>query len=106
MTNTVKATYALQRISGFHRIRHYGLLANSGRRDNLKRARLLLMDQTDDDEAIENSAIDSIASASDEISEPLHATYLCPDCGSPMVIIESFERGQQPRAPPQRIIAL
>ena len=91
--------------SGFHRIRHYGLLANSGRRDNLKRARELLMDQTDDDEAIENSAIDSIASASDEISEPLHATYLCPDCGSPMVIIECFGREQLPRAPPLTIIA-
>jgi hypothetical protein len=80
-------------------------LANSGRRDNLKRAQELLMDQTDDDEAIENSAIDSIASASDEISEPLHATYLCPDCGSPMVIIECFGREQLPRAPPLEIIA-
>jgi hypothetical protein len=91
--------------SGFHRIRHYGLLANSGRRDNLKRARRLLMVQTDDDDVIEISAIDSVASASDEISEPLHATYLCPDCGSPMVIIECFGREQLPRAPPLPIIA-
>jgi len=28
--------------SGFHRIRHYGLIANSGRRENLARARKLL----------------------------------------------------------------
>jgi len=91
--------------SGFHRIRHYGLLANSGRRENLKRARELLLEKTDDD-AIENSVIDSAASETNEIPEPLPATYICPDCGSPMVIIECFERGQLPRAPPARIIAL
>ena len=38
------------------------LLANSGRRDNLKRARELLLEQPGDDEADENSAIDSAAS--------------------------------------------
>jgi len=90
---------------GFHRIRHYGLLANSGRRDNLKRARELLDEQTNDGDAIENSVIDSPASETNEIPEPSPATYLCPDCGSPMVIIECFERGQLPRAPPVRIIA-
>jgi len=92
--------------SRFHRIRHYGLLANSGRRDNLKQARKLLMDKTGDDDAIENSVIDSAASEANEIPEPPQPTYICPDCGSPMVIIECFERGQLPRAPPVRIIAL
>jgi hypothetical protein len=92
--------------SGFHRIRHYGLLANAGRRDNLKRVRELLLVQIGDDEANENSAIDSVASKTNEIPEPLPATYICPDCGSPMVIIECFERGQLPRAPPARLIAL
>jgi hypothetical protein len=91
--------------SRFHRIRHYGLLSNSGRRDNLKRARELLLEQSDDDVAIENSAIDSEASKSNETPEPISATYVCPDCGSPMVIIERFERGQQTRAPPLRIVA-
>jgi len=90
---------------GFHRIRHYGLLANARRRDNLKRARELLLEKTDDGDAIESSVIDSPASETNEIPEPSPATYLCPDCGSPMVIIECFERGQQPRAPPLRIIA-
>jgi len=89
--------------SGFHRIRHYGLLANSGRRENLKQARKLLMDQTDDDDTYENSAIDS--AQSNETPEPPQATYICPDCGSPMIIIECFERGQLPRAPPVRVIA-
>jgi len=91
---------------GFHRIRHYGLLANSGRRDNLKRARELLLEKTDDGDATENSAVDSPSSETNEIPEPLQPTFICPDCGSPMVIIERFERGQQPRAPPSRLIAL
>ncbi len=92
--------------SGFHRIRHYGLLANSGRRDNLKRARELLIDKTDDEEVNENGAIDSAESKLTDIPEPPQTTYICPDCGSPMLIIECFERGQLPRAPPARIIAL
>ena len=91
--------------SKFHRIRHYGLLANSGRRDNLKRARELLLEKTDDDDAIENSVIDKPASETNQIPDPLPSTYICPDCGNPMVIIECFERGQLPRAPPLRIIA-
>jgi hypothetical protein len=33
------------------------------------------------------------------------ATYVCPDCGAAMIIIETFERGQLPRAPPRRIAA-
>ena len=90
---------------GFHRIRHYGLLANARRRDNLKRARELLLEKTDDGDAIENSVIDSPASETNEIPEPLQPTYICPDCGSPMVIIDCFERDQQPRAPPVRVIA-
>ena len=90
---------------GFHRIRHYGLLANSGRRDNLKRARERLIDKTDDEEVNEDDAIKITKSRQDEASEQVQATYLCPDCGSPMVIIECFGREQLPRAPPARIIA-
>ena len=90
---------------GFHRIRHYGLLANSGRRGNLKRARELLIDKTDDEEVNENGAIDSVESKSTDIPESPQTTYICPDCGSPMVVIECFERGQLPRAPPVRVIA-
>jgi hypothetical protein len=89
--------------SGFHRIRHYGLLANSGRCNNLKRARELLIDKTDDDDANDKRAIESVKS--NEIPGPIAATYTCPDCGSPMVIIECFERGQLPRGPPPRTIA-
>jgi len=89
---------------GFHRIRHYGLLANSGRQDNLKRARELLMAQTVDDDA-ESSPVEDAGSRPDDVSELVQATYICPDCGSPMVIIECFGREQLPRAPPVRTIA-
>ncbi len=30
-------------------------------------------------------------------------TYVCPDCGAPMLVIETFLGGQLPRAPPRRI---
>ena len=36
-----------------------------------------------------------IADGSDE-----SVTYVCPDCGVPMIIIDTFMRGQLPRAPP------
>ncbi len=110
-TMTLKADEFIRRFlihvlpRGFHRIRHYGLLANSGRRDNLKRARELLAEKTDEEVANENGIGKSAASESKEIPEPSSATYICPDCGSPMVIIECFERGQLPRAPPMRLSA-
>jgi len=76
--------------SGFHRIRHYGLLANTTRKENLARARELLMVK----KTIETADAD-IAVGSDE-----SVTYVCPDCGAPMIIIDTFMRGQLPRAPP------
>jgi len=72
--------------TGFHRIRHYGLLASAGRRDNLARARELLA-----------------APPPAEPSAPVEAPDLrppCPCCGGRMVVIETFERCSQPRAPP------
>ncbi len=78
--------------SGFHRIRHYGLFANGGRADNLARARRLL-------------AMPAPATGPEEIhaveaSEPPSLNLPCPCCGGRMIIIETFERGAQPRAPP------
>lgn len=74
---------------GFHRIRHYGLIANAGRSDNLARARELLhvapAPPKDDD-------------ASDE---PVQPTFVCPDCGAAMIVIASLARKQMIRAPPQ-----
>ncbi|MGB5451621.1 MAG: transposase, partial [Sedimenticolaceae bacterium] len=77
---------------GFHRIRHYGLIANAGRRDNLARARELLNVPPE---------VDDAANAGDNPAESVQPTYVCPDCGAPMIIIETFVRGQPIRAPPR-----
>jgi hypothetical protein len=77
--------------SGFHRIRHFGLLANAGRRENLAKVRKLLqvaptpMPET----------VDAVVCAA-----PVQPTFVCPACGAAMVIIEIFLRGQPIRAPP------
>jgi hypothetical protein len=70
----------------FHRIRHYGLLASAGRKANVARARALL-------------AVPQV----DEPAEPVELTEprpTCPCCGGRMIIIETFQRWMQPRAPP------
>jgi hypothetical protein len=76
--------------AGFHRIRHYGLLANPVRAKQLPRLRELLANDTADS----NSPIKGTTD-----DEPPTSTYTCPACGAPMIIIETFER-QNPRAPP------
>jgi hypothetical protein len=81
---------------GFHRIRHYGLFANGGRAENIARARELLRVPTTRREPNDVNA-----------DEPPMLSYPCPSCGGPMIIIETFERGQNPRghaprAPPPR----
>jgi len=83
---------------GFHRIRHYGLLMNGAgtRAEKLARARELIaavsqlapppqppQERTCDDTTL-----------SEELDHP------CPHCGSPMVIIETFEPGHRPRHRP------
>jgi predicted RNA-binding Zn-ribbon protein involved in translation (DUF1610 family) len=84
--------------SGFHRIRHYGLIANTTRKDNLARARELLIDEkTIESTDAETNAIDAVDGGDESV------TYVCPDCGAPMRIIETFERGQLPRAPPVQV---
>jgi hypothetical protein len=81
--------------SGFHRIRHYGLTANTNRQDNLARARKLLRV----DEA-ECPAQEETTDKHQSEEPKREATYICPHCGAPMIIVETFVRGQQPRAPP------
>jgi hypothetical protein len=81
---------------GFHRIRHYGLLANATRVQNLARARELL--------AAPLSPLIAAPERSDEhpAQQVLPTANLrpCPCCGAPLVIIETFPRGHAPRAPP------
>lgn len=76
--------------SGFHRIRHYGLLANSGRKDNLEKARELLQVTTTINEPSGKITTD----------EPVKPTFTCPDCGAAMVIVSVFTRETLIRAPP------
>jgi hypothetical protein len=72
---------------GFHRIRHYGLLAGASRRASIARARELL----------------SVAPSPDPAKPQEQAHHLpsCPCCGGRMVIIANFERWRQPRPPPR-----
>jgi len=81
--------------SGFHRIRHYGLIANTTRTANLEQARELLMGEKN---RVPTDAETNRIDAADGGDESV--TYVCPDCGAPMRIIDTFLRGQQPRAPP------
>jgi hypothetical protein len=71
---------------GFHRIRHYGLLASSARKDGLELARKLL--------GVAAPIIEP------EPDEPPDNRPPCPYCGGHMTIIETFARWCQPRAPP------
>jgi hypothetical protein len=81
--------------SGFHRIRHYGLLANGGRVENIARARELLCIPTTQSEPVDADT--------DEAS--MHSLP-CPCCGGRMIIIETFERGSTPRTRPTSAIRI
>lgn len=77
---------------GFHRIRHYGLLASATRKVNIARVRDLLGQRAPEREAQDPTEL-----------APLTLREPCPCCGGPMRIIEIFRRGQKPmsRAPPR-----
>jgi hypothetical protein len=75
---------------GFHRIRHFGLLANSGRRENLAKVRELLQ--------VVPTPLPETADA--ETTTLAHPMFACPECGAAMIIIEVFGRGPLIRAPP------
>jgi hypothetical protein len=84
---------------GFHRIRHYGLLANGQRAANIAQARALLgvpkSAAAPGDVQGDVQAGDAMADA----AEPEKLARPCPCCGGRMVIIETFE-GIAPRRPP------
>ena len=74
---------------GFHRIRHYGLIANAARREHLAQTRELLHVVPD---AAQPQPPDGVG-----VVQP---AFVCPHCGAAMIVIESFARGQPIRAPP------
>jgi hypothetical protein len=73
---------------GFHRIRHYGLLANGNRAAMIARARELLAmaprEKEPDDEQTAKSAMPDVLPCP------------CPRCGGRMIVIEIFARGCMP----------
>lgn len=75
--------------TGFHRIRHYGLLANSHRRDNLALARELL-----------HAAPTPPGESEDDAPVAPAPTFVCAHCGHAMVVLQIFLRGHSIRAPP------
>jgi Zn finger protein HypA/HybF involved in hydrogenase expression len=83
---------------GFHRIRHYGLLANGSRAANIARARVLLAvpPRPPEPEPCE-------AATPDEARALQHP---CPSCGGRMIIIETFARGCEPKHRPTPVIRI
>ena len=74
---------------GFHRIRHYGLLANGSRKTSLALARELL-----------GAPKPALATGDDEDAGIKAPTFVCQHCGRAMLIVQTFTRGQAIRAPP------
>jgi hypothetical protein len=81
---------------GFHRIRYYGFLTCQTRANNIARIRVLLAVPLIPIDAIK--AANAKASTSAQPEEPKAPEHPCPCCGSRMLIIETFLRGQQPNA--------
>ncbi len=76
--------------NGFHRVRHYGLLANACRADNLATVRKLL-----------HADVSPVSCNEHESDEGAPApTFICRSCTKPMIIIEVLPRRHPPRAPP------
>jgi Putative transposase/Transposase zinc-binding domain len=81
--------------NGFHRIRHYGLLASATCKANITRAKQLIAAPLPSiGPATEHDNADLAPDAADDHRPP------CPCCGGRMIIVESFGRGGSPRAPP------
>ena len=79
--------------SGFHRIRHYGLFANTARADNLTKARALLDAPAPAPAPVADTNPDTA---------PMKPAITCPCCGGRMTLVEAFERGSTPRTAPTR----
>jgi Putative transposase/Transposase zinc-binding domain len=79
---------------GFHRIRHYGLLANGSRKSSLTLARELLQ------VPVAQAAAPSSAQAPNTPSGAAPSTFVCRHCGHAMAILQTFMRGELIRAPP------
>jgi hypothetical protein len=77
---------------GFHRIRHFGLIANNGRKEKLALVRELLN--------VPTPSIATEVKALDVADEPVRLNFVCAHCGAQMIVLETFVRGESIRAPP------
>ena len=77
---------------GFHRIRHFGLIANNGRKEKLALARELLNVKPE---------LSCEVKASETADELAGAKFVCAHCGAQMMVLESFLRCHSIRGPPQ-----
>jgi hypothetical protein len=78
--------------SGFHRIRHYGMLANGNRRGDIATVRALLRSPRPTPAADPNNG-----GAHHDSPKP---AFVCRHCGAPMLVIETFARAPHIRGPP------
>ena len=74
---------------GFHRIRHYGLLANGSRKASLALARQLLCQPA--------ATVTQDDGGDQGVEQP---RFVCWHCGQAMAILQTFTRGHAIRAPP------
>lgn len=72
---------------GFHRIRHYGMLANTSRSASVALARELL-------------CVPEPAPPTEQSETEVVPVFVCRTCGEPMKVIEVFECSYEARAPP------
>jgi hypothetical protein len=76
--------------AGFHRIRHYGLLANPVRRARLAKVRDLL------------HIAPATSPSPDHVIIETRPVFICRHCGAPMIVIDILARSAPIRAPPMR----
>lgn len=79
---------------GQHRIRHYGFFGNGNRAANIARIRHLLGAKMPEQGSSDSDSLD------DNDAPPRVLALPCPCCGGRLIIVETFEPQQHPRAPP------
>lgn len=82
---------------GFHRIRHYGLLANGSRKQALATVRDLLKPGAQDRAPVMADDVGDVAAAT---TSPTAPAFVCRRCGQLLTILLTLARGPAIRAPP------
>lgn len=82
---------------GFHRIRHYGLLANGSRKQALATVRDLLKPAAQGQTQVMADDVGDVAAVA---TAPKASAFVCHHCGQTLTILLTLARGQAIRAPP------